>query len=389
MVGDAPFNRREHKEILNPSLTGPPKKPIMIMNFIFSRRLNTTFLNADPMTTQLEFVDALLNRFTEATGLHLSRPHDPGPDSRTVPILVRNGPNPTARQGLVVPSIDRAATLYQLVHELGNRLPGFILLTQYLTPAMARTCQDLGLAFIDSAGNAFVKQGRTHILITGKKLAKQVLRKSKPMRALSGTGLRVVFQLLVRPAALTLTVRELSALSGASVGSVSGVIADLKAQGFLASRGKTGLTLIDAHRLGAAWAVSYPLRLRPNLVVGRFQAPMPEWWKMADLTSCRAQWSGEVAAAILTQEFGPATTTIYASEDPKGIVGRFRLKADPEGSVELLKAFWDPSGLELPDPRVVPPLIAYADLLNLGDPRAAEAAGWLDERYLAPPSFPH
>lgn len=44
-----------------------------------------------------------------------------------------------------------------------------------------------------------------------------------------------------------------------------GVIADLKTLGFLAARGKAGLTLVDAHRLAEAWAVSYPLRLRPNL----------------------------------------------------------------------------------------------------------------------------
>lgn len=348
-------------------------------------------MNVNPLISRPEFVDNLLTRFNEETGLQLSRALEPAPgkDPRAFPIQILNGPSPSARQGLVVPTIDRTATLFQLVHELGNQLSGSILLTRYLTPAMANTCRNLGFAFIDAAGNAFFKQGRTHILITGKKPVRQDLRRSRPMRALSSTGLRVVFQLLVRPGALTMTVRELSALAGASIGSVSGVIADLKANGFLAARGKAGLTLLDAHRLSEAWAVSYPLRLRPRLVVGRFRTPAPEWWKAADLAPCRAQWSGEVAAALLTQEFGPATATIYASEDPKGVVGRFRLKADPEGTVELLKAFWDPSGLELPDPRAVPPLIAYADLLNLGDPRAAVAAGWLDERYLAPSSFPH
>ena len=343
------------------------------------------------MISQPEFVDSLLSRFTEQTGLQLSRTPNSGTgiDSRALPIQLESGPWPSTRQGIVVPTIDRAASLFQLAHELGKQLPESILLTRYLTPAMARTCQDLGLAFIDAAGNAFVKQDQVHILITGKKLARNALRRNKPMRALSGTGLRVVFQLLVRPGALSMTVRELSALSGASVGSVSGVIADLKTQGFLAARGKTGLTLVDAHRLAEAWAVSYPLKLRPSLVVGRFQAPTPDWWKAADLSPCRAQWSSEVAAAILTQEYGPATTTIYVWGDPKAVVGRFRLKADPEGTVDLLNTFWDPSGLEFPDPRTVPPLVAYADLLNLGDPRAATAAGWLDERYLAPASIPH
>jgi hypothetical protein len=79
-----------------------------------------------------------------------------------------------------------------------------------------------------------------------------------------------------------------------------GVIADLKTQGFLAARGKADLTLVAAHWLAEVWAVSYPLRLRPNLVVGRFQAPAPDWWKTADLSLCGAQWSSEVAAVLLS-----------------------------------------------------------------------------------------
>jgi hypothetical protein len=342
------------------------------------------------MDTPPDFVDTLLHRFAEETGLHLSRSAQPVTDldSQFLRIELQDGVRTRARRGVVVPTIDRSAALFQLAHSLGKHLPDSILLTRYLTPAMARACQDLGLAFIDAAGNAFLKQGQTHIVITGRKPAKDALRRSKPMRALSGTGLRVMFPLLVHPGALAMTIRELSAHTGASIGTVSGVIADLKSQGFLAARGRSGLALLDPHRLVQAWAVSFPLKLRPSLVVGRFQAPAPEWWKQADLAPCGAQWGGEVAAAMLTQEYGPATATIYTSGDPKEVVGRFRLKADPTGKVELLKAFWDPQGMELPDSRVVPPLLAYADLLNLGDARAAEAAGWLDERYLAPAPHP-
>jgi hypothetical protein len=343
------------------------------------------------MNPQPDFVDVLLQRFAEETGLHLSWSAEPTPGSgsRYLRIELQNGAKTSTRTGVVVPAIDRTAALFQLAHGLGKQLPESILLTRYLTPAMARACQDLGLAFIDAAGNAFLKQGQTHIVISGRKPAKDALRRSKPMRALSGTGLRVVFPLLARPGALALTVRDLSALTGVSVGSVSGAIADLKAQGFLAARGKSGLALLDPHRMAQAWAVSFPLKLRPSLVLARFQPPTPEWWRDADLAPCRAQWSGEVAASLLTQEYGPATATLYAFGDPKEVVGRFRLKADPAGKVELLKAFWDPQGMELPDSRVVPPLLAYADLLNLGDARAAEAAGWLDEQYLATPSQPH
>lgn len=58
-----------------------------------------------------------------------------------------------------------------------------------------------------------------------------------------------------------------------------------------------------------------------------------------------ARWGGEVAAAKLTKYLKPATGTIYlepakARDTLATLVQEHRLRADPQGNVEILDAFW-------------------------------------------------
>lgn len=123
---------------------------------------------------------------------------------------------------------------------------------------------------------------------------------------------------------------------------------------------------------------NYPIKLRPKLNPRRFRAEDLEWWKNVNLTNLDAYWGGEVAANKLTDYLKPATQTIYV--DPKRgqkalteLVATHRLRADPKGNVEVLDAFWKlPRDIEHPD--VVPPILAYADLVATLDPRNLETA---------------
>jgi hypothetical protein len=64
------------------------------------------------------------------------------------------------------------------------------------------------------------------------------------------------------------------------------------------------------------------------------------------------------------------------------MVAEHKLRADPQGDIEILDAFWDFED-EKPMPETVPPLLAYADLIATLDPRNLEAAKLIHERYLA------
>ena len=59
------------------------------------------------------------------------------------------------------------------------------------------------------------------------------------------------------------------------------------------------------------------------------------------------------------------------------------MRAEPAGNIEILDAFWNfDADKDFQD--VVPPLLAYADLLATRDGRDAEAAKMIFEQRIAP-----
>ena len=63
------------------------------------------------------------------------------------------------------------------------------------------------------------------------------------------------------------------------------------------------------------------------------------------------------------------------------LVKQHRLRADPQGTIEILDAFWN-FQLEGPQPDLVPPLLVYADLMATLDPRNLEVAKRIREQHI-------
>nr|WP_305909601.1 type IV toxin-antitoxin system AbiEi family antitoxin [Methylomarinum sp. Ch1-1]MDP4522522.1 type IV toxin-antitoxin system AbiEi family antitoxin [Methylomarinum sp. Ch1-1] len=131
------------------------------------------------------------------------------------------------------------------------------------------------------------------------------------------------------------------------------------------------------------WQVAYPEQLRPKLETGRYRAPDPDWWRKADLHNLHAYWGGEVAADRLTHYLKPQTVTVYVDEKRISKLRAInKLRKDPNGDIEILKAFWDVEH-ESDRTDIVNPILAYADLMATGDPRNMETAQIIYERELA------
>jgi hypothetical protein len=142
---------------------------------------------------------------------------------------------------------------------------------------------------------------------------------------------------------------------------------------------------VVANRLLEEWVTTFPIRLRPKLNPRRFRAPDPGWWEQARLPD-GARWGGEVAAARLTDHLKPAAATIYLEpaktrEALATLVPEHRLRADPQGTVEVLDAFWKLPEQGTPGD-LVPPLLVYADLMATLDPRNLEVARRIREQYI-------
>ena len=57
-----------------------------------------------------------------------------------------------------------------------------------------------------------------------------------------------------------------------------------------------------------------------------------------------------------------------------------KLRADPQGDIEFIDAFWDFKGE--PPADTVPPILVYADLLATLDPRNFDTAKIIYEKYI-------
>ena len=283
----------------------------------------------------------------------------------------------------------RPASLGVALHQLDRQaeehgLPG-LLVADYITPEMADTLREQGRAFLDAAGNAYIRQPDALVWVSGRK---RVIKPETPQvgRAFQPTGLQVLFALLCHPQWVNLPYRELALRAGVAHGTVGWVMPDLQQQGFVADlNGKRGTRrLYDGERLLALWADAYARQLRPRTLVNRYYVRTLEGWQDWPLERHGVQWGGEPAAALLTNYLKPGELTIYADKLPGVLAARYKFLKEPEvdhkAVVELRRRFWN-----FPDnvaETCVPPVLVYADLLATGDARCMETAKRLYEEHV-------
>lgn len=279
-----------------------------------------------------------------------------------------------------VKTVDRFATP-ALIQAQGKKWPEPpLLVAPFITREVAERCRRLHLPFIDTAGNAYLEGPGLFIYVVG--LPRPAGRRQDKFRALNPAGLQIAFALACRPALLQTTYREIAAQAGVALGTIGPVLKDLEARGYVRFQKGLDRKFIDPRRLIDEWVTHYPITLRPKLNPRRFQAD-PERLHQTNLAQHNAYWGAEPAAEKLTRYLKPAQFTIYGREPVVRLVAAARMRADAAGNVEFLDAFWH-FDRETDFPDVVPPILAYADLLATQDGRNAEAARMIYEQRIAP-----
>ncbi|MFZ4397450.1 MAG: type IV toxin-antitoxin system AbiEi family antitoxin [Kiritimatiellia bacterium] len=267
-----------------------------------------------------------------------------------------------------------------------------LVVASQIGPSVAKALRKCGVAFMDTAGNAFLPAPGLHVWISGKRT--DVKRVTTGLHQQS--AVKVIFALLTDPlldrdpgaALLNRPVRSLAKAADVALGSVSHVLGSLQSLGYLLEDGDRRL-LVERERLIEIWATDYLARLRHRLVHHRFRVSNArEWVQMARLPP-DAWWGGEVAGALLTKHLRPEKITIYARALPAEWIVRAGLTPDTDGNVEVLTPFWgDPlASLWLHNPKTIPldcvhPLLVYADLLAIDDERTTETAKRLYDIFL-------
>lgn len=258
-----------------------------------------------------------------------------------------------------------------------------LLVVPYVTPPMALRLRQEGVQFVDGEGNAYLDQKAPRFLVwvTGNRPARPKIGE-RPLRVFRAAGLRVIFPMVCLPEPMTGTYRDLARWAGVALGTVAKTIQELRHLGYL-RKTKTHLVLENKLHLLDAWVDAYPRELRPLLQPRRFRTEKAEWWKKADWPLLDAWLGGEPAAALMTKHLHPAGATVYAPGGITELAKALRLAKDEKGNVEVLQKFWFFDQEMGRGPRLVPPLLAYADLMATGEARNLETAAIIKERFLA------
>ncbi len=334
-------------------------------------------------TNERRILNAARQALQRATGLNAKIQPQPAAKGRggdTVLELTAN--NRKLRLRAEVKTVDRFEVPALLKAQGDRHTKRTLLVAPYITREVAERCRELGVPFIDTAGNAYLAAPGLFVYIVGNNKPAEFRRDR--FRALNPAGLQIAFALACQPSLVENTYREIAARAGVALGTVGAVMKDLEARGYL--RFKPKRKLLDPEHLVEEWVTHYPVTLRPKLHPRRFRADVERLQK-GDLRHQNAYWGGEPAAEKLTQYLKPAQFTIYAHEPIARLIAAGRMRAEPAGNIEILDVFWnfDPDK-HFPD--VVPPLLAYADLLATRDGRDAEAARMIYDQRIAPAFHP-
>ncbi len=254
-----------------------------------------------------------------------------------------------------------------------------LVIARVIYPNIGKQLQELHINYMDTLGNIFIQQGELLLLITGDKPPTPVANNTG--RAFNKAGLRFVFNLLTQEGFLQKTYREMAAECETALGNINYIIKDLQEQGYLVKKSKKDWLLDNREALITKWAENYIKKLQPDFLMGIFRFREPEGiknWKNLKLDTTKTHWGGEPAADILTNYLQPATLTLYTEENRIDLIKKHRLIPDTNGNIKLYTKFWK----TIKKTETVHPLVIYADLIGINDPRTIELANMIYNEYL-------
>jgi len=266
-----------------------------------------------------------------------------------------------------------------------------MLLADYINPNMGERLKEAHIQFIDTAGNAYINQPPVYIYIKGNKPKLNLVEGSrgKTGRAFQPTGMRVVFAFLRDKNLINAPYRHIAGQAQVALGAVGWVIHDLVAQNFLLEgRKKNQREFANFDQLLDEWVDAYPHKLKAKHRIATFTTGDPGWWKAIAPQTFGALWGGEIAGARYTRYLHPKDAVVYIRKEHMAKflkAARLRKMAQDEQAalrVDLIEPFWREEKNRGKAAGLVPPLVAYADLIETGDPRNLETANRIRENYL-------
>lgn len=259
-----------------------------------------------------------------------------------------------------------------------DELPLFFLLP-HLELSARLELQENGVNYVDTAGNCNVELPGIKLLVN--------IRDEDPVvvpysgKAFQRKGIVLLYHFLVFPTLASASYRTIEEQTGVSTGTISGVIDDLRGQGFLEEKDGTRV-LANIRSLIERWAYAYLEVLRPSLHRGFMRSRDGGLIAHAQLMGIndRLFLGGQYAVMMLGEYLSSHRTVVYTTLRISELNERYDLrpvgKDLNEKDIELLTPFWNTeirtdTGYKT---SFTADILTYADLLLEHDNRVLEAA---------------
>ncbi len=266
------------------------------------------------------------------------------------------------------------------IFKLADKYQSFLVIAENLFPKIKNALRAHKIAYIEANGNINIETGNLLLKVEGKH--NKYLQPEKYGRAFTKAGLKAIYLFLVNENNINDTYRELAMNAGIAIGNIKFILEGLIEEGFALWQNKNDLKLINKKELLQKWVTAYNEKLKPALFMGKFRFNNDNDfinWKNLNFGKTLTQLGGEGAGNIYTNYLQPEILTLYTNEKKDNLIKEFRLLPDHEGNIIVYKKFWRD---KQPFKNVVPPIIAYADLLATGNRRCIETAQKIYEQLI-------
>lgn len=259
----------------------------------------------------------------------------------------------------------------------------------YITPNAKMQLKEKKINYIDGFGNAYINLKNLKLYIEQGN-AKPVSNKHSTIFTQSGG--QVIFTLLTNPKLINETQRFLAHVSNVSLGSVSKSIQGLIEEGFVVKWSDAQkYQLVNKEVLLEKWIITLNEKILPAYKLGTFTFSKSnrEHWRN-QLMHPNVLWSGEPAAALVTEYLHPEKFSMFTHLQKIEIIKDLKLLPDNKGEISIYKPFWlESDSMErltnfMNHKNAVHPLIIYAQLIYSGNERNIETAQILFNEHIKP-----
>lgn len=260
-----------------------------------------------------------------------------------------------------------------------NKFINFLLVAEKLYPKVKKELRENRVNYLEGNGNAYINTDNLFLYIDTNEVAKT--QKEKGNRAFTKTGLKVIFQFLLKPKLINQTQREIAEITNVALGNIPLIINGLLETNLIVRLNKNEYVINNYEELLNKWITEFEQTLKPTLFKQRFRFQnRNQDWRAVQLNTDKTVWGGEPAGDIITNHLRPEKFILYTKETTKDLILNYKLLPDDEGEVAVYDMFWNNDY----NTNTAPNELVYTDLMITDDKRCKETAKLIFNEYIEP-----